>query len=427
MSAYSEASKAVFERVRGHRRRWSRASRSTRRSSTSAACGGSRARRWRSPAKLRSEVRERVGLPITVGVARDEVPREGRERAWRSRTGCSSCPPERELEFLHPLPVERLWGVGPVTRGEAPRARASRPSARWPGSTRARARRAARPGGGAAPARAGAQPRPAARCGSGGAAARSASQRALGRAADAVGRGRRGARRARRPRHAAHAHGRADRPHRHPPAAVRRLLPRDAVAHAAATRPPRHGDDPRDGAGAARGGGARDRAARPHARRRRRRQPRRRRARCSSPCRSSGTTAARSTRPWTRCGERFGPAAVTRAVLLGRDAGSTCRCSPTEGVSPARIAASFALSMLPPETTQTILPPPGLARSAPRRPPPRPRPRRPRGSARPAAGPRRGDLRVEPDTIEPATSCRASGEHLREHGRRADPVHEART
>ena len=35
--------------------------------------------------------------------------------ASRSPTACSLVPPDEELEFLHPLDVERLWGVGPVT------------------------------------------------------------------------------------------------------------------------------------------------------------------------------------------------------------------------------------------------------------------------------------------------------------------------
>jgi DNA polymerase-4 len=32
--------------------------------------------------------------------------------------GLLEVPPDRELAFLHPLPVERLWGVGPVTAGK---------------------------------------------------------------------------------------------------------------------------------------------------------------------------------------------------------------------------------------------------------------------------------------------------------------------
>jgi DNA polymerase-4 len=64
--------------------------------------------------RLREEVRERVGLPITVGVARTKFLAKVAS-AVAKPDGLIAVPPERELEFLHPLPVERLWGVGRVT------------------------------------------------------------------------------------------------------------------------------------------------------------------------------------------------------------------------------------------------------------------------------------------------------------------------
>ena len=64
--------------------------------------------------RLRDEVRERVGLPITVGVARTKFLAKVAS-AVAKPDGLLAVPPERELEFLHPLPVERLWGVGAVT------------------------------------------------------------------------------------------------------------------------------------------------------------------------------------------------------------------------------------------------------------------------------------------------------------------------
>ena len=67
-------------------------------------------------AKLRREVRERVGLPITVGVARTKFLAKVAS-AVAKPDGLLVVPPDRELAFLHPLPVERLWGVGPVTAG----------------------------------------------------------------------------------------------------------------------------------------------------------------------------------------------------------------------------------------------------------------------------------------------------------------------
>ena len=65
-------------------------------------------------ARLRSDVRERVGLPITVGIARTKFLAKVASGVAKP-DGLLLVPPERELAFLHPLPVERLWGVGPVT------------------------------------------------------------------------------------------------------------------------------------------------------------------------------------------------------------------------------------------------------------------------------------------------------------------------
>jgi DNA polymerase-4 len=65
-------------------------------------------------ARLRREVRERVGLPITVGIARTKFLAKVASGVAKP-DGLLVVPPERELAFLHPLPVERLWGVGPAT------------------------------------------------------------------------------------------------------------------------------------------------------------------------------------------------------------------------------------------------------------------------------------------------------------------------
>jgi DNA polymerase IV len=113
MSAYSDASKAVFEvfedtcpvvealsideaflDVRGMRR-----------------IAGSPEE---IAARLRRDIRERVGLPITVGVARTKFLAKVASGVAKP-DGLLVVQPGRELEFLHPLEVERLWGVGPVT------------------------------------------------------------------------------------------------------------------------------------------------------------------------------------------------------------------------------------------------------------------------------------------------------------------------
>ena len=64
--------------------------------------------------RLRRDVRERVGLPITVGVARTKFLAKVASGVAKP-DGLLVVQPDRELEFLHALPVERLWGVGAVT------------------------------------------------------------------------------------------------------------------------------------------------------------------------------------------------------------------------------------------------------------------------------------------------------------------------
>jgi DNA polymerase IV len=64
--------------------------------------------------RLRREVREQVGLPVTVGVARTKFLAKVASGVAKP-DGLLIVPPERELAFLHPLDVERLWGVGKVT------------------------------------------------------------------------------------------------------------------------------------------------------------------------------------------------------------------------------------------------------------------------------------------------------------------------
>ncbi|HCT79160.1 MAG TPA: DNA polymerase IV [Micromonosporaceae bacterium] len=64
--------------------------------------------------RLRNEVLRRVGLPITVGVARTKFLAKVASRVAKP-DGLLAVAPNRELAFLHPLPVQMLWGVGPVT------------------------------------------------------------------------------------------------------------------------------------------------------------------------------------------------------------------------------------------------------------------------------------------------------------------------
>jgi DNA polymerase-4 len=63
---------------------------------------------------LRHRVRDEVGLPITVGVARTKFLAKVASGVAKP-DGLLLVAPRDELAFLRPLEIERLWGVGPVT------------------------------------------------------------------------------------------------------------------------------------------------------------------------------------------------------------------------------------------------------------------------------------------------------------------------
>jgi DNA polymerase-4 len=65
-------------------------------------------------ARLRRTARERVGLSVTVGVACTKFLAKVAS-AVAKPDGLLVVPPGQELAFLHPLPVERVWGIGPAT------------------------------------------------------------------------------------------------------------------------------------------------------------------------------------------------------------------------------------------------------------------------------------------------------------------------
>lgn len=64
--------------------------------------------------RLRARVHDQVGLAITVGAARTKFLAKVASQVAKP-DGLLYVPPEGELGFLHPLPVERLWGVGRIT------------------------------------------------------------------------------------------------------------------------------------------------------------------------------------------------------------------------------------------------------------------------------------------------------------------------
>ncbi|WP_034852328.1 DNA polymerase IV [Inquilinus limosus] len=64
---------------------------------------------------VRRRVRDELGLPISIGVARTKHLAKIASQVAKP-DGLVVVAPDTELAFLHDLPVELMWGVGPVTR-----------------------------------------------------------------------------------------------------------------------------------------------------------------------------------------------------------------------------------------------------------------------------------------------------------------------
>ena len=64
--------------------------------------------------KLKKEILEKTGLTASAGVAPNKFLAKIAS-GWRKPDGLTVIPPEKVEQFLQELPVEALWGVGPVT------------------------------------------------------------------------------------------------------------------------------------------------------------------------------------------------------------------------------------------------------------------------------------------------------------------------
>ncbi len=113
--AYSDASRQVMADPARRDAARGAASRSTRRSSTSPARATSLGTGPEIGALLRRRIRAETGLTASVGAATTKLLAKLASDLAKP-DGILVVEPGTELAFLHPLPVTRLWGVGPATR-----------------------------------------------------------------------------------------------------------------------------------------------------------------------------------------------------------------------------------------------------------------------------------------------------------------------